>query len=194
MPSPIRELQPLVLETDRLRLRPYQATDAAAFFAVLNQSRARLRLSFPDRLRAVPTLAEAPIQLASFAQDWRTGRFYVFGIWHRESQAYLGDICLMPQREGQAEIGYYLAQDAEGQGYAREALGAIVQFGFEQVQAERLLIRCFADNRRAQQVAQAHGFQLARQEEPARPWFQFSFWDSPPPTPAILHFVRGKKR
>ena len=192
MPSFSSELQPLVLETDRLCLRPYAPGDAAAFFTVLDQSRARLHLSFPDRLRAVPTLADAPTQLAAFAHDWRTGRFYVFGIWHRESQTYLGDICLMPQREGQAEIGYYLAQEAEGQGYAREALGAIVQFGFEQVRAERLLVRCFADNGRAQQVAQAQGFQLLRQAEAVRPWFRFSFWDSPPLPPAILHFVRRK--
>ena len=191
--APALGLPLLVLETARLYLRPYEAGDATAFFAVLDQSRTRLQLSFPDRLRAVPTLAAAPGQLTAFAHDWRTGRFYVFGIWHSESQSYLGDICLMPQREGQAEIGYYLAEAAEGQGYAREALGAIVAFGFEQVQAARLLIRCFADNARAQQVALAHGFQLLTQEEPVRPWFRFSFWESPPPqTPAILHFVRTK--
>ena len=182
----------LVLETARLRLRPYESGDVAAFFAVLNQSRARLQLSFPDRLRAVPTLAAATGQLALFAQDWRTGRFYVFGIWHRDTDAYLGDICIMPQRGEQAEIGYYLAESAEGQGYAREALGAIVQFGFEQMQASRLLIRCFADNERAQQVAMAHGFQLLTKGAPERPWFRFSFWDSEPPTPAILHFIRTK--
>jgi RimJ/RimL family protein N-acetyltransferase len=186
------DLSRLVLETARLRLRPYEAADAAAFFAVLDQSRPRLRLSFPDRLRAVPTLAAATEQLALFTTDWRTGRFYVFGIWHRESGAYLGDICIMPQREGQAEIGYYLASEAEGQGYAREALGAIVQFGFEQMQAGRLLIRCFADNERAQQVALAHGFQLLAKEAPERPWFRFSFWDSEPPKPAILHFTRTR--
>ena len=196
MPSaiPAFNLKPLVLETARLHLRPYEAGDAAAFFAVLDRSRARLHLSFPDRLRAVPTLAEAPAQLATFAHDWRTGRFYVFGIWHRESQAYLGDICLMPQRGGQAEIGYYLAQEAEGQGYAREALGAVTEFGFEQVRAVRLLIRCFADNMRAQQVAQALGFQLESQEpgSSGRPWFRFSFWESQPAPPAILHFMRTK--
>lgn len=189
---PPTNLPRLPLETTRLQLRPYQAGDATAFFTVLDQSRARLQLSFPDRLRAVPTLAAVPAQLATFAHDWVTGRFYVFGIWHRENQAYLGDICIMPQRGGQAEIGYYLAEAAEGQGYAREALGAIVQFGFEQVRAERLLIRCFADNVRAQQVAQAHGFQLLTKEEPERPWFRFSFWDSEPQKLAILHFTRTK--
>jgi ribosomal-protein-alanine N-acetyltransferase len=185
-------LPPLTLETARLRLRPYEASDAAAFFAVLDLSRVRLQLSFPDRLRAVPTLAAATGQLALFAQDWRTGRFYVFGIWHRERGTYLGDICIMPQRGEQAEIGYYLAESAEGQGYAREALGAIVQFGFEQMRAGRLLIRCFADNERAQQVALAHGFQLLTKEEPERPWFRFSFWDSEPLKPTILHFTRTK--
>lgn len=191
--TPTLGLKPLVLETARLRLRPYEAADATAFFEVLDQSRERLQLSFPDRLRAVPTLAEAPAQLAAFAQDWRTGRFYVFGIWHLESLAYLGDICLMPQREGQAEIGYYLALAAEGQGYAREALGAIVRFGFEQVQAARLLIRCFVDNGRAQQVAQALGFELRAQESDpdALPWFRFGFRDRPR-RPAILYFVRER--
>jgi len=189
---PPTNLPRLPLETIRLQLRPYQAGDATAFFTVLDQSRARLQLSFPDRLRAVPTLAAVPAQLASFAHDWATGRFYVFGIWHRESQAYLGDICIMPQRGDQAEIGYYLAESAEGQGYAREALASIIQFGFEQVRAERLLIRCFADNVRAQQVAQAHGFRLLTKEEPERPWFRFSFWDSEPQKPAILHFMRTK--
>ncbi|MBJ6144578.1 GNAT family N-acetyltransferase [Hymenobacter sp. BT559] len=184
------------LDTERLRLRPYEARDAAVFFRVLDESRARLQLSFPDRLRSVPTLAAAPTQLAAFAQDWRTGRFYVFGIWHQQTQAYLGDICLMPQRGGQAEIGYYLAAEAEGQGYAREALGAIVRFGFGQVGATRLLIRCFIDNVRAQQVARAHGFRLLG-EEPAtegRSWFHFNLWDTSPPLPAILHFVRERRQ
>ncbi len=190
----IMGLKPFVLETARLRLRPYQADDAADFFAVLDQSRERLQASFPDRLRAVPTLAAAGAQLASFADDWRTGRFYVFGIWHLVSQSYLGDICLMPQRAGQAEIGYYLAPTAEGYGYAREALAAIIQFGFEQVGVERLLIRCFADNARGQQVAQAQGFCLQEPEilPDSLPRFRFNFWDSRPRLPDILHFVRTK--
>jgi ribosomal-protein-alanine N-acetyltransferase len=140
----------MVLETTRLLLRPYEPADAAAFFILLDQSRERLKASFPDRLRAVPTLEAAPAQLAAFADDWRTGRFYVLGIWLRESLDYLGDICLMPQRRGQAEIGYYLAAGAEGHGYAREALAAMCRFGFGRpVEAQRLLIRCFADNMRA---------------------------------------------
>ncbi|NML67352.1 GNAT family N-acetyltransferase [Hymenobacter sp. RP-2-7] len=193
MPGPlVIGLDPLVLLTPRLLLRPYEVADAPSFFAVLDESRGRLATSFPDRLLAVPTLAHAPAQLAAFAHDWRTGRFYVFGIWHRTGQVYLGDICLMPQLAGQAEIGYYLAPQAEGQGYAREALGAVVGFGFGQVKAQCLLIRCFADNLRGQAVAQALGFVA----EPAQP----THWPrlrqglrrvlARPPEPDILYFTR----
>lgn len=188
MPAPSTPLL-----TERLVLRPYEAADALVFFTVLNESRGRLLASFPDRLLAVATLADAQRQLVAFANDWRTGRFYVFGIWQRTTATYLGDICLMPQQASQAEIGYYLAAEAEGQGYAREALGAIVAFGREVVRARRLLIRCFADNVRGQAVAKALGF--APEAMPPvpnpRPWLRLPFREKQPEPAAILHFVRA---
>ena len=146
------------LYTERLCLRPYEPADADAFFALLHDDRPRFLPSFPDRLQAVSAIDDAQAALRSFADDWLSGRFYVFGIWHRATNAYVGDICLMPQQKGQAEIGYYLAAAAEGQGYAREALAAIVGFGFEVVDSQRLLVRCFLNNVRGQAVARAVGF------------------------------------
>ncbi|GAA3981067.1 GNAT family N-acetyltransferase [Hymenobacter antarcticus] len=159
------------LFTSRLCLRPYEPADASDFFCLLEGDRARLQASFPDRLQAVRAPADAHAALGDFATDWQTGRFYVFGIWHRATARYVGDICLMPQNRGQAEIGYYLAAAAEGHGYAREALEAVVSFGFEAVGSQRLLIRCYADNERGQAVARALGFQL--ETSPKRPlWFR----------------------
>jgi RimJ/RimL family protein N-acetyltransferase len=67
-----------------------------------------------------------------------------------------------------------------------------VGFGFGQVQARRLLIRCFADNPRGQAVAQALGFVA----EPVLP----KTWPrlrqglrrvlAREPEPAILYFFR----
>ena len=161
------------LYTERLCLRPYEPADADAFFALLHADRPRFQPSFPDRLQAVRVPADAVTSLRTFAEDWRTGRFYVFGIWHRATAAYVGDICLMPQQKGQAEIGYYLAAAAEGQGYAREALAAVIDFGFEAVGSQRLLVRCFQGNTRGQAVARAVGFQP--EPPPRRPlWFRNS--------------------
>jgi ribosomal-protein-alanine N-acetyltransferase len=161
------------LYTERLCLRPYEPADADAFFGLLHADRPRFQSSFPDRLLAVRAPADAVASLLTFADDWGTGRFYVFGIWHRTTTEYVGDICLMPQQKGQAEIGYYLAAAAEGQGFAREALAAIIDFGFELVGSQRLLVRCYASNVRGQAVARAVGFQL--QPPLKRPlWFRNS--------------------
>ena len=147
------------LLTARLLLRPYEPADAPAFFELLHRNRLRLAASFPDRVAAVREPADADLQLRRFVDDWHSGRFYVLGLWHRQTLAYLGDICLMPQGE-HAEIGYYLTHEVQGQGYAREALAAICTFGFETVKAPRLLVRCFADNVAGQAVALAAGFNI----------------------------------
>ncbi|UOG74157.1 GNAT family N-acetyltransferase [Hymenobacter tibetensis] len=153
---------PLVpLTTSRLVLRPYQPTDKAVFFAVLDQNRRRLEAAFPARVAAVQTLSDATRTLAQFAHDWQSGRLYVLGIWHRETDAYLGDISLRPSWQSplSAEIGYYLAAEAEGHGYAREALAAAVQFGFgEHLRAHHLTLRCRRNNPRSLAVAEAVGF------------------------------------
>ena len=150
------------ITTARLTLRPYLSTDEAAFFAVLSQNRHRLEPAFPARVAAVQTSADAARLLVQFAQEWRTGRLYVFGIWQHDTAAYLGDISLRPswQVPISAEIGYYLAAEAEGHGYAREALAATVQFGFgKYLQAHHLTLRCRRDNPRSIAVAEAVGFQ-----------------------------------
>lgn len=150
------------IATARLTLRPYLPADEVVFFTVLDQNRRRLEAAFPSRVAAVQTLADATRVLTQFTQDWRTGRLYVLGIWHRETAAYLGDISLRPswQEPLSAEIGYYLAAEAEGHGYAREALAAAVQFGFgEQLRAHHLTLRCRHDNPRSMAVAESVGFQ-----------------------------------
>ena len=161
------------LYTERLCLRPYEPADADAFFALLHADRLRFQSSFPDRLQAVRSAPDAHVALRTFADDWRIGRFYVFGIWHRATSEYVGDICLMPQQKGQAEIGYYLAAAAEGQGFAREALAAVTDFGFGAVGSQRLLVRCYLSNVRGQAVARAVGF--APEPPPRHPvWFRNS--------------------
>jgi RimJ/RimL family protein N-acetyltransferase len=161
------------LTTARLTLRPYLPTDEAAFFALIDRNRCRLESAFPARVGAVQTPADAARTITQFAQDWRSGRLYVLGIWHRETAAYLGDISLRPSwhTPSSAEIGYYLAADAEGHGYAREALAAAVQFGFgEHVQAHHLTLRCRRNNPRSLAVAEAVGFRPVNTTTRRRLW------------------------
>lgn len=183
---PAKPVETLVIQTARLLLRPYAAPDAPAFFRLLDTHRSRLRRAFPDRTNTIYSLGAADRALASFARDWASGRFYVFGIWAVPGDAYLGDICLMPKPDETAEIGYYLAPEAEGHGYAREALAGIAGFGFDTLGSQRLVVRCYQDNPRAHAVAEAVGFQLLKTTPPPRRWWSGS---SAPIEPVILHFA-----
>lgn len=178
----------LLLLTPRLSLRPYAPADEAAFFAVLEKDRARLQVAFPARLAAVQTPADAGRMLESFDQDWHTKRMFVLGIWHTAGGQYLGDISLKPTwaQTITAEIGYYLALEAEGYGYAREALTAAVELGFSPlINADRLVIRCRVDNPRSCAVAVAGGFQPV----PPRP----RAWPARKnKEPKILHFALNR--
>ena len=51
------------LHTERLCLRPYEPADADTFFALLHADRPRFRPSFPDRLQAVRSAADAHVAL-----------------------------------------------------------------------------------------------------------------------------------
>ncbi|AYA38530.1 N-acetyltransferase [Hymenobacter oligotrophus] len=156
-------LTPASLRTERLLLRPYQPTDAAVFYALLNAERRRLEPAFPRRVASVRTLADAERTLRTFAENWRHRRLLVWGIWNSTATCYLGDISLQPDspRIRAGEIGYYLAAAAEGFGYAREALRAVVEYAFEHLDARALTLRCRPSNVRSQATAEAIGFRRA---------------------------------
>jgi len=173
--------------TNRLTIRPYETADADAFFHLINENRVRLQPAFPARVAAVRTLADARRVIMLFQQDWQTRRLFVFGIWLTATDEYLGDISLKPtwSQPSTAELGYYLAATAQGHGYAREALAAAVQFGFgSAINANRLDIRCHADNRRSHAVANHVGFRPL----PTRP----RLWPLRQTEPEIRHFAYAR--
>lgn len=56
------------------------------------------------------------------------------------------------------EIGYWVRTGYEGQGYIIEAVNRITEFGFMEMKANRIFIRCDIANLRSQSVANRAGF------------------------------------
>lgn len=72
----------------------------------------------------------------------------------------IGEIVLYDFRlQKQADIGYRINKKYWGQGFASEAGQAIVKFGFENLELDRLQIRCFRDNPGSIRIAEKLGFQ-----------------------------------
>lgn len=59
----------------------------------------------------------------------------------------------------QAELGFWIGKDWWGQGYAREAAGAVIQFGFESLDLNRICAHHMSRNPASGRVLLASGMQ-----------------------------------
>lgn len=120
-----------VLETERLILRGHRAEDFAAVHALWAD---------PDVIEYITgqpsTAMESQIRLLRYVGHWAA---YGFGYWlveEKHTGHFVGDVgfgALMrdmdPPVSGLPEIGWVLAKNHHGKGYATEAAGAALEWG-----------------------------------------------------------------
>jgi ribosomal-protein-alanine N-acetyltransferase len=145
---------PAIIETDRLVLRRPLAGDAATVFARYSSDAAVTRfLGWPTH----QSLADARKFLAFCRAEWAQRGVGPYLIHAREDGELLGSTALGMESSRQATVGYLLARDAWGHGYATEAVGAMCDL------AVRLDVRwlyglCHFDNRASWRVMEKCGF------------------------------------
>lgn len=142
-----------VIETERLALRPWTYADRDAF---------RAMVADPDLMRhlhdSVPlTPAQADDALRDTIDRYAEG----FGDWaivRRDDGLILGESGLTRLPEfGAIEIGYMLAPQVWGQGYATEAATAVMQYAFSHLKLDRLIATTRPDNERSIHVLEKLG-------------------------------------
>ena len=161
---------PHQLETERLILRPPRPGDGRLINDAIHESFSELHRWMPWA-RAMPSIEESE----SFARDawarYRARDDYPIILIDRKSGALIGASGLHPRDWSvpKFEIGYWARTSWAGRGYITEAVHALVDFAFEGLHAQRLIIRCDAENRRSAAVAERAGFHLeARLHHDAR--------------------------
>jgi RimJ/RimL family protein N-acetyltransferase len=147
---------PLSLRTARLRLRAWRAEDLP-HFAALNAD-PRVMEHFPKVL----TAQESDCQAAAIADHFRK---HGFGFWAVEASGvadFVGFVGLsMPTFEAHftpcVEIGWRLACEHWGQGYATEAARAAADDGFRRLGLEEIVAFTVPANRRSRRVMEQLG-------------------------------------
>jgi RimJ/RimL family protein N-acetyltransferase len=149
---------PRQLRTERLLLRPWRTEDREPF-AALNADRAVMEY-FPTML----TRAESDARAERFDSDiQRLG----YGFWAVEipgETAFIGFVGLMATDDGMPfspaiEIGWRLAREHWGHGFASEGAMATLAFGFEQLGLEQIVALTAAGNLRSRRVMERLGMQ-----------------------------------
>ena len=144
-----------VLETARLRLRPFAPADAPRVRALAGDERvAAMTLNIPHPYPA----GAAEVWIAGHAPGAAAGTLYSFAIERREDGLLLGAIGITPEpRHRRAEIGYWLGVDYWGRGYMTEAARRVVAFGFATLGLRRIQATCLPRNPASARVMQHAG-------------------------------------
>jgi RimJ/RimL family protein N-acetyltransferase len=149
------ELSELELSSPRLLLRPWRSEDVPAITAALRTAQMHTFLALPDPY----TEADAAAFVSDIGPAERAaGTGLDCAVVERRTGCLVGSATLrLPAGTRGADIGYWIAPDAQGNGYAAEATGALAEWAFAH-EVYRVELRLDVTNIASAQVALAAGF------------------------------------
>jgi len=148
---------PAQIETSRLFLRTPTRADAEAIFERYASAPAVTRfLAWPTHRSAHDTLAFLEFCESEWLR-WPAGPYLMFSL---ADGRLLGSTGLNFKSPTDVFTGYVLAQDSWGQGYATEALTAMIELA-RQIGVRRLSALCHPEHRASRHVLEKCRFELA---------------------------------
>ena len=158
------------IETERLVLRRYEASDAEEMGRVTFASRHYLAPWMPWA-RDEPLSAEDRAGLlAMFMREFDEGVDFVMGIFLKETGEYMGGTGLHTRLgEGILETGYWIAADRQRNGYVTEAVTALTQIAIDFAGAERIEIHHLPRNLHSRAIPERCGYTYEGRHETLMP-------------------------
>lgn len=136
---------PFPLQSDRLILRAFSARDAAEF----SRYRSDPQVARYQSWDAPFTLEQAGQFIAGLAAavPGAPGEWYQAALEEKASGRLAGDCAFQVLEDGrQAEIGFTLAREFQGKGYATEAVRRLLEYLFRDLGLHRVRASCDPEN------------------------------------------------
>lgn len=149
------------IETERLLLIPYQQKFAKEYFTLIQKNKNRLKDSFPTILHSTTTEQDTQNFIEQKIFDWNKNKSYAFLILEKSSNQLIGhfNIKELNWKKREADIGYFIDADFEGKGMMTEAVQAVLQTCFIQIQLQRLTAKVATTNNASVHVLEKCGLQ-----------------------------------
>jgi RimJ/RimL family protein N-acetyltransferase len=154
---------PSRFETERLYLRPYQASDGSWYYAMSLRNRAHLaRYEADNAAMSLHCEQEAESLMHELAADWVNRNCFFLGAFEQLTDKFVAQIYVGPVNWDlpEFEIGFFADVACEGRGFVSEAVKAMLRFLFVRLGAHRVRLHCDDTNLRSRRVAERCGFVL----------------------------------
>lgn len=134
----------MMIETKRLRVYPAAREQMEAFIAA--ETDADLKTAYTEMLESC----------LRHPDQWH---WYAMWMIELRNGTHIGDLCFKGLgTNGTVEIGYGVLEEYQGQGYAAEAVDAVVVWALDQPDVTRVEAETAPDNRASQRVLEKCGF------------------------------------
>jgi len=149
---------PPTLVTERLSLRPAQEGDRRAIFQI--RSDPQVAALYGQEPYQSPE--QATELLSRYLYDMEEGNALMWVIDLKEDGRTIGECCIwnIEQVDRRAELGYELMSSYWGKGLMREALTAIIEFGFRELDLNRIEAFVQTTNAPSQRLLVKLGFKM----------------------------------
>ncbi|CAM4196885.1 GNAT family N-acetyltransferase [Bacillus paramycoides] len=145
------------LETERLLLRELTLLDAETMFHYFSKESV-IRYFGMDSFE---NIEQAKTTIQTFRKRYEEGSVFRWGIEKKGTDQLIGTcgFHLINNHHNRAEIGYELDDTYWGQGYATEALQAMLAYGFEKLNFIRIAAVVYIENEASRNLLKKAGFQ-----------------------------------
>lgn len=152
----------VLLETDRLLLRPFQIEDAACFYNMNNDKEVMQftgDVPFEDKDATVRFIMKYHDDPESQYVKYNMGRLTVVRKSDQRAMGWAG--LKYHEKEQVVDLGYRLEKRSWGQGYATEAARRCLQHAFEDHQLKEVVANVHEQNIGSHKVAERVGMTIA---------------------------------
>jgi len=168
--TPFRELR-----TPRLRLRQLDSNDAQVMHLL------RTDPAVIQHLQRAPeaSVADTQAHLRLLDELLQANQGIVWAMCRPADPTLLGTICLwnLQPTNHRAEVGYALHPASWGQGLMSEALAAVLQYGFEELNLHSIEANTCPENTASWRLLERHGF-VREGHLRENHWFEGRFYDT----------------
>ncbi|MCQ1528429.1 GNAT family N-acetyltransferase [Lutispora saccharofermentans] len=150
------------LETERLYLRHFKTGDIDEYSKIMGQDEVGQWL---PRGRGY-TKEEVEKSMAGMSKHWEEKGYGIWAVIEKESGKIIGHCGLnFVKQNDEVEVLYALGKEYWGLGYATEAAGAALDFGFDVVGLDRIVAFAKTDNTASKKVIEKIGLKYIKDIE-----------------------------